>query len=515
MSETVNSSLRSTVKGSALVLFGMVTSMLLWFVAKILVVRSITKEDFGIYSIAVAVAGILSVIGSLGVQEGIARFIPIYIGENREKDAESMSSAAVKVGLASGAFFFGALFLLSGIIARDVFYKPEIEASIRVIAIFVPCSVMANVMGGIFRGHNIMTPRVFIFDIGQPFFFLLLVFIFSSLSLPFISIVYAYSAAMAIVCVTAVIYFLKRLNLNPFSIKAGKFGSELLKFSAPLLAATVLGIVLSWCDTIMLGRYTSASEVGIYNIAMSLAKLLIFPLGAMEFAYMPIAGELYVKKQLVELNKTYQTLTKWNFSATLPIFFVLFFFPETTITFLFGSRFIDASTTLRILSVCFLFHAFLGANVVLMIIMGRSKDLMLVSIFGTSVDIMLNYILIKIYGYGAVGASVATLISYLSLNIIISLILYGANGTNPLTAGYIKPALGSLVVGLSIYALAKSLPFYYWLLPFYLVLFVAGYVATLIFSRSISEEDVSLIKAISEKTGLEIPFLRKVSGRHT
>lgn len=514
MSNIVDSSLKTTVKSSTLVLFGMMISILLWFVAKILVVRSTTKEEFGIYSIAVAVAGMLSVLGSLGVQDGIARFIPIFLGENREEDADSMSGAAIKLSLISGLFSFGVLFLLSDTIARYVFYKPEIEASIKVIAIFVPCSVVANVVGGIFRGHNIMTPKVYILDMGQPFFFLVLVVIFSSLNLPFISIVYAYAAGMAIVCVVAVIYLSKRLRLKPFASRVGRYGRELLEFSAPLLVAMVLAIALSWCDTIMLGRYTNASKVGVYNIAMSLAKLLIFPLGATEFAFMPIAGELYAKKQLGELNKTYQVLTKWNFSATLPIFFVLFFFPETTITFLFGSRFIDASAALRILSICFLFHAFLGTNGVLMIVIGRSKDLFLVSLFGTLLDVVLNYVLIKIYGYGVIGAAFATLVSYFMLNIIISLILYRISGINPLTSAYVKPIFGSLAAGLTIYVLAKNLPLYLWLLPVYFILFVMGYVIALLFTKSVTGEDVALFEAVLRKTGLEMHTLRRVLGRY-
>jgi O-antigen/teichoic acid export membrane protein len=509
MSEIVSSSLRNAVKGSALVLFGMMTSILLWFAAKILVVRSTTKEEFGVYSVAVAVVGMLSVFGSLGIQDGVPRYISIFLGQSKRKDADDMSSAAIKLGLTSGLFFFGALFLLSGQIARYVFYKPEIETALRAVAFFVPCSVMTNIIGGIFRGHNVVTPRVFILDIGQPLFFLVMVFIFSSRSFPFISIVYSYAAAMAIVCAIVGIFFFRRLRLNPFTIKAGKYGRELLKFSSPLLVATFLGVVLAWCDTIMLGRYSSASEVGIYNIGMSLAKLLIFPLGAIEFAYMPIAGELYVKRQLGELNKTYQALTKWNFVATLPIFFVLFCFPEMVLTFLFGSRFVDSTITLRILSVCFLFHAFLGANGVLMIVMGRSKDLMLVSIFGTVLDIILNYFLIKILGFGATGAAVATLVSYFSLNIIISLILYRINGTNPLTASYIKPAVGSAVTGLAIYSLAKILPLYYWMLPMYLLLFLLSYTLVLLTTGGFDAEDAALLETMANKIGVNGTFLRR------
>ena len=102
---------------------------------------------------------------------------------------------------------------------------------------------------------------------------------------------------------------------------------ELLRFSLPLLIVSLLSVVLGWTDTLMLGRYTKAASVGIYNVSISLAKLLTFPLSAISFVFMPIAGEMYARKQSAELGRTYQVLTKWIFSVTFPIFLYFIFFP--------------------------------------------------------------------------------------------------------------------------------------------------------------------------------------------
>jgi len=490
----------------------MVVSILLWFATKILIIRNTTKEELGIYAIITAVAGVVSMLASLGIQEGTPRYISIFLGEGKESQAKSISRAAITTGLTTGTVFFLIMSLLSGFIARYIFYKPEIRIPLIIISFFIPLSVMVNIFVGILRGYNMVNPRIYFLEIGQPFFFLLLLSLFFVANLPFISIFYAYTIAMLLVLLPVGAFYFKKIGLPERRSEADKhnYGGELIKFSAPLLMASVLGVVLTWCDTLMLGRYARAEEVGLYNISLSLAKLLTFSLGALEFVYMPIAGELYVKKQFPELKRTYQILTKWNFLATLPIFFILFFFPEMTITFLFGDRFVDASASLRILSLCFLFHAFLGANVMLMIVMGRSRDLMNISFFGALANILFNYVLIKILNLGNIGASIATLISYFLLNIIISLLLYRMSGIHPLTPQYMKPIFLSSAIGIALYAIAKSLPLYIWMLPLYLLFYLAGYFVSLMATKSFDSQDIDLFEVISQKTGFRMDAMRKI-----
>ncbi len=513
MSEIVNSSLKSTVTGTSDVFLGMVASILLWFVTKVLIVRNTTKEELGIYSIVVAVAGMVSVFACLGIQEGVPRSIAVFLGEGRDEGAHSISRTAIRTGLASGTIFFLLLALFAGTISRHFFYKPELETPLLVISGFIPCSVFASIVAGILRGHRIIYPKVFFLDIGQPLLFLAFICLFMFLHLKFLGIIAAYTMAMAMVAVVMAAFFFNRTSGGGPPRKGEKYDMELIKFSAPLLITGILGMVLAWSDTLMLGRYTLAEEVGLYSVSISLAKLLAFPLGAMVFIYLPIAGQMYAKGQMAELKKTYQVLTKWNFAVTLPIFFILFFFPEMTISFFFGSRFVDSTTSLRILSICFLFHAFLGANGVLMITLGRAKELMNISIFGTALNVVLNWVLIKHAGMGNVGAAVATLVSYFALNVLVSVILYKASGIHPLTSKYLRPIAASMVVAAILYATAKSLPLSFWMMPLYLALFLGGYVLSLLMTGSLDKEDLFLFDAISGGTGLELKRTRQIIDR--
>ena len=223
---------------------------------------------------------------------------------------------------------------------------------------------------------------------------------------------------------------------------------------------------------------------------------------------MPIAGEMFVNRQLPELKKTYQVLTKWIFAASLPLFFILFFFPEMTITFLFGNRFLESALPLRILSLGFLLQTLMGTSVVLMMVTGLSREIRNISIFGTLLNLALNYMLIKLLNLGLVGASAATMLSYVTISTINLIILHRRYGIKPFTVRYIKPVFGSMVIGVILYIIAKALPLYLWMLPVYMILFLTGYLFSLILMRGLEREDISIFELISEKTGLKMQGLR-------
>jgi O-antigen/teichoic acid export membrane protein len=208
-------------------------------------------------------------------------------------------------------------------------------------------------------------------------------------------------------------------------------------------------------------------------------------------------------------------LTKWVFSATLPLFFILFFFPENVVTFLFEERYLDSSAPLRVLSVGYLSCVFIGANATILIVLGMTRQLFNISVFGAVLNVALNYLLIKRLGYGVMGASAATMISLFASNSLLALLLYLRSGIHPLTAKYLRPIAGSAIIGLVLYVIAKSLPLYYWMLPIYLVLFIIGYLASLLMSRSLAKEDLDLFEAVSDKTGIRMEPIRALLHKFT
>jgi O-antigen/teichoic acid export membrane protein len=514
MSETLNASLKTAAKGTAFVFIGMIATNALWFVTRLLVVRNLSSEKLGIYTLAVAIVSIVSMIAGLGLWEGSTRYISVFLGQGKEEDADAVQQASLRIGAIAGVVACAGIFIFSDVLSRHVFYKPELARPLMVISFFIPAYVMTLILAAVLRGRGNIGPKVYFMDVGQPLLFLILLCLIFLLGLSYISVIYAYVLSMTGAFALTALYGLRKNRISPFAPGWDSIHvRELLKFSVPLLLVDVMLLVFRWADTLMLGRYGTAGEVGVYSVGISLAVLLTLPLVALEAVYMPIAGDLYAKDRLPELARTYQVLTKWVFSVTLPIFFILFFFPEMTITFLFGDRFGDAVLPLRILSLGYLFTAFVGANSVVLLVFGLSKTVMKVSAAAALLDVALNYILIKRLGLGMEGASLATSISLTAVSFGYSFVLYRQCGIHPIASGYLKPAIGSAVVGTIIYAAAKSLPLYFWMLPLYLLLYIGGYMALLILTRSLDLHDVFLFGEILKRAGVAPEVTQNIIGK--
>ncbi|MFZ2198533.1 MAG: oligosaccharide flippase family protein, partial [Thermodesulfovibrionales bacterium] len=136
MSEAVNSSLKTVAKGTALVFSGMVVSQVLWFVTKLLIVGNLSKEELGIYSLIIAISGIVSLLATMGLCEGSPRYISIVSGKGGKEDAYAVQRSSLTIGVITGAVACVVIFLLSGVLSRYIFYKPELTVPLMVIAFF-------------------------------------------------------------------------------------------------------------------------------------------------------------------------------------------------------------------------------------------------------------------------------------------------------------------------------------------------------------------------------------------
>ena len=498
MSEIVDTSIRKAVKGSTLLLAGTVLSALLLISTKILIARNTTKEELGTYTICIAVASALSLIATLGVNEGIARYVSIFLGKCDIAEADFRSRSALQINLISGVLASLALYLCADFVSISVFESKALAQPLKILSLSVPFFMMAQALNAVLRGHGIITSKIYYIDIGIPLYFILLLSGVFFFDMPFLSILYAYVFAVVLGCISIGSYGYSKIRLNPFHLYNTRKRYELLRFSFPLLIGIFMSMIMKWTGTLILGRYVGAKAVGVFDIGNSLSMLLLFPLAALEFVFLPIAGSLHGKGQSYELSRTYQVLTKWVFSVTVPAFFILFLFPDRTITLLFGERFMEAAPALRILSFGLLFHSFWGPNGIVMAVIGMAREISYISLFGAIVNIVLNYLMINFYALGIIGAAIASLGTYTALNILASVIIYKKTGTHPLTTSYIKAILSAALMGFVINLISGVLPPYPWLVVLYFSIYCIGYATLLIITHSIDAEDISFFKVMVE-----------------
>ena len=513
--EIVDGSLIKVAKRTVLVFIGTIVGLFFAFVGRLMVARYWTASDYGVFSLAFAILNICAIISAVGLQNGASRSIAYARGKNESEKIQGFISASIWLALAGGLIMCLILFLTSKAIAENILHEPALTSPLRIFSIAIPFFTLIIVFTAIFLGFGLVQAKVYFHDILRNVLFPLLLLGVILLNLSFNGVFYAYTLSLVLPCLLLIIYAHKHIPLSiRFTAKpaANPVAKELLIFSLPLLGVAMLGMIIAWTDTLMLGYFQSSVEVGLYNAANPVAQLLSSPLGALLVVYMPVTSDLYAKGLMPELRRNFSTLTKWLCSLTLPLFLILFLFPDTVLNFLFGANYIFATNTLRILSLGFIINNFLGPNGATLIAMGESRFMMWATLAIAVVNVGLNIILIP--PLGIAGAAVASVGAITSINLMRCWKLYSLCKAKPLNKNVIKPTLASLGLIFIIYYIFRDFftiaPF---MLPLLFIFFYIIYGSAILFTRSFDQEDIAMLLLIEKKTGIDATAMKRILRR--
>lgn len=511
----INESLQKVAKGAGLVFLGTVIGTILGFVERVLIARYYTQAQYGVFSLALVLLNIFAVIATLGLQEGVARQIAYYRGKEDDKKVRGIIISSIEIALIASIILSFILFFSSNFISTKIFHESLLSPVIKIFSITLPFFVLINIFVAIARGFNDVKPKVYFQSILRNIVFITFLILIILLGLAFTEVIYAFLLSFAISCLLLAIYITKRTCSiakirRPFVVPVKK---ELLLFSLPLLIFSILNMIMTWTDTLMLGYFKTSSVVGLYNAALPLARFIPTVLTSAGFLYVPIVSGLHARNLVKEVNRTYQVLTKWVFSLTLPIFFILFLFPETVLRATFGVNYSSASTVLRILSLGFIFHSFLGLNGLTLMVFGKTKFLVLTSSVAAVSNIILNITLIP--KFSVEGAAIASLSAYCIANIINSTKLYRLYGVHPFTRNYLKPIGVSILLLTLIYYIASNFKIEIWALPVLLIIFLLSYFILLLITRSFDEEDMELFFTIERRMGVDFKIIKRILKKFT
>lgn len=181
-----------------------------------------------------------------------------------------------------------------------------------------------------------------------------------------------------------------------------------------IFSSIVISSVYSSLDTIILGFIKGFKDVGYYSAASRLVKVGIPILTALSTVLLPKIAQTFRDKDDVKTQKLLSQGLSYVILIGIPIAIGLIALSKEIVLFFSGLEFIEASLTLQIMAPTTLIIGFSTVWVVL-ILSPNSKDkegAITVSI-GLVISIILNFLLIPIYGH--IGAAVSNLISELGV----------------------------------------------------------------------------------------------------
>lgn len=208
------------------------------------------------------------------------------------------------------------------------------------------------------------------------------------------------------------IYFYMIYKNSIFKINF-KLIKEALHFTLPILPGSLAFLFVSLSDRIILERYISLNQLGVFSVAITLATVLNIVIQALYKTFEPILFKEYFNENFQETNlKLYKFYLLALFAGAFgtSIFSKEIFVIATSGAFREGYKLVP----LFIVSV-----VIAGINTylnILMIANKKQKMVSLVSIISAVFSVILNLILIPYYG--CYGAIIASAVSFLFSNII-------------------------------------------------------------------------------------------------
>lgn len=509
MDETVNDALRRITKGAAIFFFGTVSGMVISFFARVLVARYLSPSEFGILSLSLVVFMMATTISMFGIPDAMTRQASYFIGKGEVEKAKAIIKLSGLTVFLFSVLAASIMFYLSDHLAA-IFKIPALSWTLKILSLAIPFAALRSYAISIFRVMERAEIKVIFGDIVPNSLRLFLVVLIILLGLSLYYIVWAYALAVIISSVILLIYSFSRVDLKNSKLNIG-YLVVVLSFALPLLLQGVLGLIISWTDTLMVGYFMKASDVGLYSSAQPVASLMTVSLASIGFLYFPLVSRLYAGGRVKEAGRTYAVITKWLTSLTLPIFLIMFFFPKAVLWTIYGNKYIKAYEVLRILALGFFIPVMLGPNGLTLLSFGRTKEVTFSSLISAVSNFLLNLIAIPVMGIE--GAAVASAVSYSVGSFFVSGLLYKDYKIHPFTKNYLKPAVMSVSLTAVIYLIARNFVLKWYSLIVLFILFLIIYFISLLFTRSFDKEDISLLLAIEQRLGLDLGWIKRVLRR--
>ncbi|MCD6099198.1 MAG: flippase [Candidatus Marinimicrobia bacterium] len=504
----VNSALQKIAKGAGLVFIGTIISNVLGFIGRIIMARYLPVTEYGIFNLALTVLGITLTLVVFGIPQLLSREIAYYI-DNSPSNLEKIISTTVIITMVSS--LIGMVVLVGGANKISSLFDGKMLAEgLRIVALSLPFSALTSIIISISRGFGRVWEKVYFQNIIYPLTWLIIVAFLSTFKFPSVLIFWGYVLFQCLAFVFLILH-IKKMHLFNFRFSLDVEIAKRVTVSAiPLLFSGILGLLLGWIDVLMLGYYKTSTEVAIYNVSSTFARLLQMVSSSVGFLYLPTFSYFYINNKTPEMKKIYQIITKWTFLVMFPLFLGIMTFPKLLITLFFGKEYALADRSLQILSLRFLLPAIFGFNWLSLIAIGAQRFLVYSTAISIGVNVFLNSLLIP--PYGVEGAAFATVTSQILANLLNSFKLYKELKLHPFSGKFIR--LLVISVGLLVGSHSLSLnTLTIWNVIIIMSIFLGIHFILVLVSRSLDEEDFLMFLLVEKKTGINLKIIEAILKR--
>jgi O-antigen/teichoic acid export membrane protein len=403
-------------------LVGRVVSMATSFVAQVIVVRYLSKEDYGHFGYALSVVLLIQSVLALGLDRADTRFLSLY--DERRDHARFFGVLVVEVVTiaVTGLLAVASVLAMAGFAGGPTAgVDPATLSLLAVLIALAPLQALdqltLNVFAVMARPRAIFVRRYLL----EPLLRLLVVVLLVAgrRSVGFLALGYL---AVGVIGVSLYGGLLVRL-LRPLWLQHGlrlrqlRFPvRELLAFGLPLLSTNVVYAASTTLATVVLGYFRSPPEVAAFRAVQPVAALNAMVMLSFAILYTPAVGRLWARDDREGMRDLYWQSASWLAVLTFPVFTLTFALAGPLTVQLFGARYADSAIYLALLALGTYANAALGFNGLTVQTLGKIRYVVVINSCTTAFALAANVALAP--RFGALGAAVAVLATLVLHNLL-------------------------------------------------------------------------------------------------
>ena len=326
--------------------------------------RLLSKEDFGVFAIALAVYLVVASLAEMGMASAIAR---------SSSEPEDIGPTVATISIMVSCVLSAAMFVGAPLIASAV-GQPAAGEPIRVLSLCLVLTGVFAVPGAQlvreFRQDRIFLGTVVGFLVGNPILIVMAVNGGGALA-------FAWSRVIGQLATGLVFYFSTSRRYRP-GWRSDRVGA-LIRFGLPLSLANLVNWTLLNADYLILGRLVDVALVGVYMIAFNVASWSTAVLGSvLNSVVVPAFGRVQGDKQ--RLAHALASASELVALLVFPIGVLTVALSGPLITAVFGSKWADAVPVLTVLALYGVMYAFSLLYVNVLVATGRTMRLLLIQV---------------------------------------------------------------------------------------------------------------------------------------
>ena len=419
---SANQATKKHLRGSTLLLAGRLIAMGTNFIVQVLIVRYLSKSEYGAFAYALSLISLGSSLVVFGLDKTVTRYLPIYQEKGERAKLAGTILLVVSTILGLGFLLVVSVYILQGWLAKSVIEDQQALKLLILMVLLVPIQALDSLLVGmlaIFAKPSAIFFRRHVLGPGLKLLVVLLLMLLG-FDVFFLATGYVAVAALGVAIYTGILIrdLYKQGMGKYFNPRTASFPvREIFGFTTPLFTTNIVYVIRSQLVIVLLGYFQTTRDVASFRAVQPVADLNTMVIQSFGLLFMPTIARLFAKEDHDGINDLYWQSAIWITVITFPIFLATFSLAEPLTVFLFGQRYAQSGIIMALLAFGYYFNAALGFNADTLRVYGRLRYTVTIDIIAMIVSVGLSLLLIPEYGpIGAAFATCGTLVLYNILN---------------------------------------------------------------------------------------------------